>query len=145
MHVLSAAVLALSLAQAHTPATGSGQKPPPKTKRAAVHAQKTPPVAPSQAAAEQNALALQQQVMLDRAGFSPGVIDGRPGANTRKALAMFEQQGAAVPSPAPVEPLTRYRITADDAAGPFIDMPDDMMEKAKLPALGYTSLIEALA
>jgi lipoprotein-anchoring transpeptidase ErfK/SrfK len=66
------------------------------------------------------------------------------GANTRKALALFMQkapQGTPVP-----EPLIKYRITAEDAAGPFIgSTPDDMMELAKLPALGYTTLLELLA
>ena len=37
-----------------------------------------------------------------------------------------------------------YTITAEDVAGPFVKIPEDMMEKAKLETLGYTSAAEAL-
>jgi lipoprotein-anchoring transpeptidase ErfK/SrfK len=41
--------------------------------------------------------------------------------------------------------VVSYRITEEDAAGPFTpQIPQDMVEKGKLPALGYTSLLEAL-
>src|SRR5215210_6861383 len=104
MHVLSVLTVVALLAhtQAPAPAKPATQKP------AAVRpAAKGKPVVPSKTTAEKNAEALQQQVMLDRAGFSPGVIDGRPGANTSKALAVFQAQNAGG-SPAPVEPFTRY-------------------------------------
>lgn len=47
--------------------------------------------------------------------------------------------------PAPLfDPLTTYLITEDEARGPFEPIPEDMMEKSKLPALGYTSILEML-
>ena len=97
------------------------------------------------------------QVALDRAGFSPGEIDGRGGPKTRLALSQF-QKSAGLPATgavneetiaalsAPAEPVVTYTIAPEDVAGPFIgSMPQDMMESAKLPALGYTSAAEALA
>ena len=59
---------------------------------------------------------LRTQVMLDRAGFSPGAIDGKMGGNTKKALEQYQKQAPA--SPASIEPLATYSITAADAAGP---------------------------
>ena len=41
--------------------------------------------------------------------------------------------------------LVTYTLSAEDVAGPFNKMPSDMMEKSKLPALGYASSLEALA
>jgi lipoprotein-anchoring transpeptidase ErfK/SrfK len=88
---------------------------------------------------------LRRQVMLDRAGFSPGAIDGHDGPSTRKALEAYRKQ-AGDSDQGSIEPLTRYRITAEDAAGPFVpDIPADLVEQAKLPHLGYRSVVEALA
>jgi lipoprotein-anchoring transpeptidase ErfK/SrfK len=97
------------------------------------------------------------QVALDRAGFSPGEIDGRDGPRTRLALAEFQRSSSLQPTGvvnqetlaalgSPAESLTTYTITQQDVAGPFIDaMPSDMMESATLQALAYTSVLEALA
>jgi lipoprotein-anchoring transpeptidase ErfK/SrfK len=97
----------------------------------------------TKAAEPTDALAL--QVMLDRAGFSPGVLDGRMGTNTTKALDVFRRQGNQEGASGG-ESVTRYRITDQDAAGPFVDsIPADLVQQASLPALGYRSLLEALA
>lgn len=97
--------------------------------------------APQPAAAD--ALAL--QVALDRAGFSPGVIDGRMGGNTRRAIDAYRNSTQKDAEPAP-EPLVEYTITEADASGPFAEqIPVDMMKKAELPALLYQSPVELLA
>ena len=92
-----------------------------------------PAPAPHHAAAARDALAI--QVMLDRAGFSPGVIDGRPGSNTDKALALYTQTGGDA-SAIPADAVVRYTITREVASGPYApDIPADLMAQSKLPAL----------
>jgi lipoprotein-anchoring transpeptidase ErfK/SrfK len=111
---------------------------------AAMAAQAPAPAQPAgRNAAAANAIAV--QVALDRAGFSSGVIDGKPGANTRKALEAFRAREGKDVEPA-AEPLVEYRITEADAAGPFTpQIPSDLVEQSKLPALDYTAVDEALA
>ena len=88
--------------------------------------------------------AVQTQVMLDRAGFSPGEIDGTIGTSTTRALEAFTKHGGKADA-LPSDAVIAYRITEQDAAGPFTaNIPEDMVEKSKLPALGYADLVEAL-
>lgn len=87
------------------------------------------------------------QVALDRAGFSPGEIDGASGPNTDRAVAAYEAaRGTNQLGEFYANPVVTYTISAEDAAGPFVEaVPEDMMDKATLPSLAYTSVIELLA
>lgn len=103
-----------------------------------------------------DAALLRLQVLLDRARFSPGEIDGLAGSNQARALRGYQEaHGLAVtgePDEATWEALERdaspvladYALTAADIEGPYAPLPEDAMDKAKLDALGYTSLAEAL-
>jgi lipoprotein-anchoring transpeptidase ErfK/SrfK len=99
------------------------------------------------------------QVLLDRLGFAPGVVDGKGGQSLVKALRGF-QRAREIPvtgkvDAATIKLLSAYReigpvatvvLTRADLAGPFIGkMPKDPALQAKLPTLGYGNRMEALA
>ena len=46
----------------------------------------------SKEAAKSKPLIMKLQLLLDRAGFSPGLIDGRPGSNVTQAIAASEAE-----------------------------------------------------
>ena len=104
------------------------------------------------------AVNLKAQVLLARAGFSPGAIDGRNGENFQNALSAFQKRNALnesgkldketwaklVQNSEPV--LIEYTISAADLKGPFADeIPLKYEERANLKRLDYTSAPEMLA
>ena len=108
-------------------------------------AEQKPKPAPKTVAAD----ILPTQVLLDRRGFSPGEIDGRGGRNTENAIRAFEKANntTIAEALAAAEPPTiTYTISAQDVSVPTVAaIPEDMMEKAKLKKLEYTSVLEMLA
>ena len=99
------------------------------------------------------------QILLDRTRFSPGIVDGLGGENTRQAIAAFEEANdlpvdgeldAAVferlASGDGGRVLTDYTITGTDVAGPFIgEVPEDIEAMGQLETVGYADAREALA
>lgn len=100
---------------------------------------------------------LRAQILLDRAHFSLGEIDGSFGANMENTVRAY-QSSHNLPADGVVNGATWTALNADtlpalipytilpaDVAGPFYQIPTDMIEQAKLPALGYSSPLEGLA
>ena len=101
---------------------------------------------------------MQAQVVLDRLGFTPGVVDGKMGLSTVNAVKGFQEtRGMDVTGKldeptlqALAEwkhiPATRVvTIPAEFANEQFVPIPEDRKEQAELERLGYTSLAEKLA
>ena len=101
---------------------------------------------------------MQAQVVLDRVGFGPGVIDGKMGLSTKNALQGFQEaNGLTVSGELDAAtkaklgqwqsiPATRVvRIPADWGSEQYMRTPKEPADQAKLQKLGYQNLDERLA
>lgn len=102
---------------------------------------------------------LHQQVMLDKLGFGPGVLDGKGGASLINAFKGFQSARglrvtgrADAPTLAALAPYRAWTptktlvLTADVLKGPFTwPFPTDPVEQGQLPALNYRNAAEGLA
>jgi lipoprotein-anchoring transpeptidase ErfK/SrfK len=101
-------------------------------------------------------LVVRVQILLDRARFSPGEIDGAYGEDLGIAVKGFQEKHDLKPTGI-VDAATwhllevdtgnllvPYTITAPDERGPFEKLPKDVHEQAKLKSMAYESPGEEL-
>jgi lipoprotein-anchoring transpeptidase ErfK/SrfK len=106
----------------------------------------------------QSGQSVKLQILLDRAGISPGVVDGYKGGMSESALRGFEErQGlpvdglldsevwSALGGDAGLPVLASYTVSAEDVLGLTEAIPDHVAEKAQMAELGYLRASERLA
>jgi len=133
--------------------------PPALTLQSVNGAGFAPPPADPVAAKAPSPTLIKAEVLLDRANFSPGVIDGRMGENVKNALLAYEKTHGLPLSPDLTPqvfqalagadrgpPLKVYALTPEDVAGPWTpNVGEDFIKMSKLKSMGYSSALEMLS
>lgn len=101
---------------------------------------------------------MQAQVVLDRLGFTPGVVDGKMGLSTVNAIKGFQEARemavtGKLDQPT-IQALAEWQripatrvvtVTPEFANDQFVAIPKERKDQAKLERMGYSSLGEKLA
>jgi lipoprotein-anchoring transpeptidase ErfK/SrfK len=149
----TALVFSLAASAASGPLAPSPAAPPPITAASINDA------APKGANDKDPSLIAKAEVLLDRAHFSSGAVDGLDGDNFRSAVRALQQVNKiavtgnfdadtwnAITSNDRAPVLKAYTISDADVSGPFTKViPTNLEEMAKLPGLSYTRPLAELA
>lgn len=156
--LLVLSVVTLGACKAEKPTPAPSESVAPATGFTVPMASNDP--APGQPAQQEDVVrpVMQAQVVLERLGFAPGIIDGKTGLSTTNAVRGFQKANdlpvtGKLDDPT-IKGLGRWSniaatrvvtIPEDFARGPFAPLPNDPAVQAKLAEMGYGSLEEKLA
>jgi lipoprotein-anchoring transpeptidase ErfK/SrfK len=115
-------------------------------------------VAPGTKGSPIDGTAFHAQVLLDAAGFSPGVIDGKKGSSLDQAVKGF-QEARGLKTTGKLDGPTRQallqdhrpstrmiRLTGQEVSGPFVfPFPTKPEQQAKLKCMCYRNMLEKVA
>lgn len=100
--------------------------------------------------------ALAWQIALESRGYSPGILDGKPGAKTEHATRLFQLSAGLAPSARlddrtaialqiAQQPVTMTYVISPDDVRSVTGVTTDWIERSKMTRLGYESLADAVA